>query len=124
MDADLEKDFGIQNPTGSNKKFITKDSGKRQEYASGMRRDLQEGKPRYDLIEPVFLKEWADLMARGAEKYGENNWKLACSEEELKRFKASAFRHFMSWMNNEYDEAHHVAVAFNIAAAEYVKKQL
>ena len=105
-------------------KYITKDSGKRAKFKSGMNRDLQEGKPRYDLIDRTYLKDWAELMARGAEKYGENNWKLACSEEELSRFKASAFRHFMAWINGDTDEAHHVAVAFNISAAEYVKDKL
>lgn len=105
-------------------KYVTKDSGKRVKFKSGMNRDLQEGKPRYDLIDRSYLKDWAELMARGAEKYGENNWKLACSEEELSRFKASAFRHFIQWINGDTDEAHHVAVAFNIAAAEYVKDKL
>ena len=46
------------------KKFITKDSGARQEFESGMRRDLQDGKPRYDLLIPIgwkenMLKRWA-----------------------------------------------------------------
>jgi len=33
-------------------KFETKDSGKRINYRSGMRRDVAEGKPRFDLICP------------------------------------------------------------------------
>lgn len=33
--------------------FTTKDSGKRQEYDSGMRRDTADGKPRFDLIIPA-----------------------------------------------------------------------
>lgn len=51
-------------------KYVTKDSGKRQDYESGMKRDVQEGKPRYDLIYEPMLTRWAELMARGAEKYG------------------------------------------------------
>jgi hypothetical protein len=105
-------------------KFTTKDSGKRQEYESGMRRDVQEGKPRYDLIDRAYLKRWAELMERGASKYGEDNWRLANSQKEVDRFKASAFRHFISWMNGEQDEDHSVAIAFNVAAAEYVKEKL
>ena len=105
-------------------KFITKDSGKRVEFESGMRRDTQEGKPRYDLIELDFLKRWAELMSRGAEKYGENNWRKANSEEELQRFRASGFRHFIQWLNGETDEDHGAAVAFNIAAADYIKRKL
>jgi hypothetical protein len=104
--------------------YVTKDSGKREEYASGMRRDTQDGKPRYDLIDRAFLRRWADLMARGAEKYGDDNWRLADSEAELARFKASGLRHFMQWLEGEPDEDHAAAVAFNVAAAEYVRAKL
>lgn len=31
-------------------RYTTKDSGKRQKFDSGMQRDIQEGKPRYDLM--------------------------------------------------------------------------
>jgi len=103
--------------------YTTKDSGQREEYSTGMRRDLQVGKPRYDLIDRDFLYDWAQLMRRGAEKYGEENWRLASTKEELIRFKASAFRHFIAWLDGETDEAHHVAIAFNIAAAEMVRKK-
>lgn len=113
------------------KEYITKDSGKRQEYKSGMRRDLQQGKPRFDLILPVSQKynetlfyRWAMLMARGAEKYGDRNWEKADSKEEMDRFKASAFRHFMQWFNGEDDEDHAVAVLFNINAFEYAKDKI
>jgi hypothetical protein len=104
--------------------FETKDSGKRVEYKSGFRRDIQEGKPRFDLIWAPILRRWADLMARGAEKYGENNWKKANTEEERMRFKASAFRHFMAWMEEQEDEDHATAVMFNIMADEYMKNKL
>lgn len=104
--------------------FTTKDSGQRIDYPSGMHRDIQQGKPRYDLIDRDFLYRWAMLMMRGAEKYGEDNWRLANSEDELRRFKASAIRHMMQWLNGEADEDHAAAVAFNIAAAEYVAERL
>lgn len=104
--------------------FVTKDSGERQHYPSGMVRDVQSGKPRYDLIDRAFLKRWAELMARGAEKYGEDNYKCANSDEELHRFEASAFRHLMAWLNGDISEDHAAAVAFNIAAAEMVKNKL
>jgi len=109
--------------------FITKDSGKRQEYKSGMKRDVQTGKPRYDLCIPKdmpdnMLKRWAELMARGAEKYGIRNWELADSQEEADRFKASCFRHFMQWFSGETDEDHAAACYYNIQAYEYVKGKL
>lgn len=104
-------------------KFTTKDSGKRVEFKSGMRRDTTEGKPRYDLIPTELLKRLAELYARGAEKYGDENWKLANSEEEFKRFKASAYRHFIQWFSEwDTDEDHGVAVMWNIIAYEWLTK--
>jgi len=100
--------------------FETKDSGKRETYDSGMVRDVRDGKTRYDLVDRTMLKRWAELMGRGADKYGDDNWRLANSDAELKRFKESAFRHFMQWLEGETDEDHAAAVFFNIAAAEYV----
>ena len=105
-------------------KYITKDSGKRVDFKSGMRRDTAEGKARYDLVYLPMLTRWAELMARGAEKYGENNWLKANSEEELTRFKASAFRHFIQWFEGQDDEDHASAVFFNLSAVEYLKEEL
>lgn len=111
--------------------FKTKDSGERENYVSGMQRDIQVGKPRFDLLllsdmpyEEQFLTRFAALLERGAEKYGERNFELANSPEELARFKASAHRHFMQWVCGEVDEDHMAAVAFNLMAAEYVKWKL
>lgn len=95
-----------------------------REYTSGMIRDTQQGKPRYDLCYKEMYKRWAELMARGAEQYGEDNWKKANGEPELKDFKASAERHFQQWMNGETDEDHAAAVFFNISGYEYVKTKL
>ncbi len=99
--------------------FITKDSGKRVEFASGMRRDTQEGKPRYDLTDKPMIKRWAELMARGADKYGANNWLKASSDDEFNRFKASAERHMMQWLAGDRDEDHAAAIFFNVAAYEH-----
>lgn len=111
--------------------YETKDSGERQEYVSGMRRDIQDGKPRFDLLltdglpyEEQFLTRFAALLGRGSVKYGERNWQLASSGEELSRFRASALRHVMQWASGEVDEDHAAAVAFNLMAYEYVKWKL
>lgn len=104
--------------------FVTKDSGKRQEFSTGMRRDVTDGKERYDLLDLPMLKRWAGLMARGAAKYGEHNWKLASTEEELNRFKQSAIRHFYQWFEGQTDEDHAAAIFFNVAGAEMVKAKL
>ena len=114
----------MENRLTNNWKYITKDSGAREEYASGMVRDTQKGKPDYSLIDRSFLHRWAELMTRGAEKYGRDNWRKAGSEEELKRFEASALRHMMQWLEGDTEEDHAAAVAFNLAAAEYVRERL
>ena len=111
------------------KKYITKDSGTRQKYPSGMQRDLQDGKPRYDLVIPSgskepMLKRWAELLERGMNKYGYRNWEKADSVDELIRFKSSAFRHFMQWFMDESDEDHASATFFNIQATEFVKEKM
>ena len=106
--------------------FETKDSGARQEYGSGMVRDLQTGKPRFDLLVPLIegmpfdehmLTRVAMLMDRGAQKYGYRNWERATSQEEVDRFRASALRHMMQWIAGEADEDHAAAVIFNLIAA-------
>ena len=104
--------------------YETLDSGVREEYDSGMVRDSQEDKPRYNLIYEPLLTEWADLMTRGAQKYGANNWQLADSQEELDRFKESAFRHMIQYLKGDTDEAHAAAVCFNLGAIMMLRTKL
>lgn len=108
--------------------FVTKDSGERAVFDSGMQRDTEDGKARFDLLvaedvpyEAQLLTRCAELMARGAVKYGDRNWEKANSPEELARMKSSAFRHFMQWFCGETDEDHAAAVFFNIDAYESTK---
>ncbi len=104
--------------------FITKDSGQRQEFSTGMVRDTQKGKARYDLIWQPGLKRLAELMARGAEKYSDRNWEKASTEEELIRFKASAYRHFIQWFMGDREEDHMAGCVFNLFGAEFVEEKL
>jgi len=108
--------------------YITKDSGEREEYDSGMKRDTQKGKPLFELMLPKdipyedqMLTRVAELLARGKEKYGERNWELARGKEEMDRFKGSAMRHMMQWLCGEQDEDHAAAVIFNVLAYETIK---
>lgn len=104
--------------------FITKDSGNKQTFSTGMQRNIAEGKARYDLVWKPGLKRIAELYARGAKVYGDRNWEKASTQEELDRFKESANRHFEQWMLNEIDEDHMAAVVFNLFGAEMVKAKL
>lgn len=108
--------------------FLTKDSGERVQFATGMQRDVTDGKTRYDLVIPLgwkehMLKRWAALMTRGAVKYEARNWEKASTPEELARFRESAFRHFLQWYDGETDEDHAAAVFFNVQGAEFVKSK-
>lgn len=96
--------------------FITRDSGQREDFASGARRDTQDGKPRYDLIPPRPLKRLAELMARGAEKYGDSNWTLGMPSS---RFLASLMRHQEAYRLGDRTEDHLAAVAFNAFSIMY-----
>ena len=113
------------------KSYKTKDSGKRIKYASDMRRDLADGKPRFDFINPLdmpynetLLYRWAMLAERGREKYGPRNWEKANSIEEFERFKASSWRHFVQAMSGEDDEDHIAAAVWNLNAATYIMWKL
>ncbi len=112
--------------------FLTKDSGERKDFVSGMSRDSDKDKPKFELLIPqgqkyedTMLYRWAMLLRRGADKYGLRNWELANSIEEMERFKSSASRHFVQWLSNlEDDEDHAAAILFNVNAVEFLKKKL
>lgn len=134
IEAEVEKANGGHKLRGvdydaATAKFTIKDSGQRAQFASGMVRDTQEGKIDYWRVPigPMF-KRWAIHVTKGAVKYpdveiGRPNWTLGSGDEELHRFKASAFRHFIQWLEGDQDEDHAAAVIFNINGAEYIKDQ-
>lgn len=90
-------------------KYETKDSGAREEFKTGSRRDTQVGKPRYDLVPPLALKRIAELYARGAEKYGEYNWEIG---QPYSRMIASMMRHLYQFMEGETTEDHLAALVW------------
>lgn len=110
--------------------FTIKDSGKREEFASGMTRDTEEGKPDFTRpLEGPMFERWAEHLTKGAQKYPDNpngtaNWTNADSRQEWKRFRRSAFRHFVQWLRGDRDEDHAAAVFFNVNAAEFVNDRL
>lgn len=100
--------------------YVTKDSGERIEWSTGSRRDTNEGKPRYDLIGRHGMKRVADLMARGAVKYGENNW---AEGQSVSRSYESAFRHLIQFAEGDAEEDHLAAVVFNIFNIIHVQEE-
>lgn len=105
--------------------FVVKDSGERQQWASGMVRDVAEGKVDYTLLlDGPMLERWAQQLHRGAVKYNKRNWTKAQGQEEYDRFRESALRHMMAWLNGQRDEDHAAAVIFNLNGAEYVLERM
>jgi hypothetical protein len=101
--------------------FGLKDSGVREQYQSGMVRDTTTNKTKWALVyDGPMLARWAEHLTKGAKKYSDRNWMLACSEAEYTRARDSAARHFAQWMANKLDEDHAAAVFFNINLAEYI----
>lgn len=102
--------------------FITKDSGKREEFSTGARRDVQQGKPRFDLLPVPALRRLADLYGRGAAKYGDRNWEKGMP---FSRVYASALRHLFAWAEGVQDGEDHLAgAAFNLLALIFYDEQI
>ncbi len=139
--------------------YTTKDSGKRIDFATGSRRDLEDGKPRFDLIGKAgllalasFIEQGedkmadrlmracfrmamgdydnsdgelddfvalADLLERGAVKYGERNWELG---QPTSRSFSSLLRHLMQWADGDDEEDHRAAVLFNMMSVIHVER--
>lgn len=90
-----------------------KDSGERQEWSTGSRRDTNIGKGRYDLIPPYFVRRLAQHLENGARKYGDRNWELG---QPLSRYLDSALRHTFNLLDLAVDEDHPSAGVWNLMA--------
>ena len=85
-----------------------KDSGKRQQFNTGSKRDTQDGKGRYDLLPTYALSRLAKHFQNGAVKYDEDNWRLG---QPLRRYLDSAIRHAFKFLEGYRGEDHAVACA-------------
>lgn len=90
---------------------VIKDSGKREEFATGSRRDTRHGKGRFDLMPTWALQRIARHFEAGSIKYGDRNWEKG---QPLSRFLDSALRHTMLHLQGRRDEDHITAAAWNI----------
>lgn len=112
--------------------FVVKDSGVREEYANGFVRDTEDGKYDYarilrieglHLIPIEALERWGAHMVKGAEKYGEDNWKQARGPIAIGRFLRSLCRHVVQYIRKDRTEDHAAAVCFNVWAAELTPEE-
>lgn len=103
--------------------FVLKDSGEREEYSTGAKRDSRVGKGRFDLIHFEFLRRLSLVCESGSLKYGDNNYLLGGIKEN--RFLDSAMRHINNYRSGLRDEDHIVQAAWNlmaIVALDYLVK--
>jgi hypothetical protein len=58
-------------------------------------------KLRFDLVDPCFEAELADILTHGARKYADDNWKNAEPAEAKARYYAAFRRHMNAWVQGE-----------------------
>lgn len=110
--------------------FEIKDSGQRQEFKSGMVRDIATGKVNFlKVLDGPMYERWAAHLTKGAIKYpdvapGIANWTLAAGMEEYQRARESAARHFFQYLRGDRDEDHAAALFFNVNLMEFVKAKM
>lgn len=94
-----------------------KDSGEREEFNTGSRRDTQKGKGRYDLIPAYPIYRLARHYENGAVKYGDRNWEKG---QPISRYISSMRRH--TFKATQLDEDHLSAIAWNAFAIIETKR--
>ena len=92
-----------------------------EEFNTGAIRDIQDNKPRFDLLPIMCLKRLSKLYESGAIKYGENNYQKGMP---FKRVYASLFRHLVAWREGETGEDHLAAIAWNAFALMYFEEMI
>lgn len=88
-----------------------KDSGVRQEFPTGSRRDTREGKGRFDLLQFRAITRLARHLEAGSIKYGDRNWEKG---QPLSRYLDSAMRHAAMAAIGRTDEPHFDAAIWNL----------
>ena len=90
-----------------------KDSGQREDFQTGSRRDTRDGKGRFDLIPSSLLISMAKHLEDGSAKYGDRNWEKG---QPLSRYLDSAMRHLTKYWAGYVDEMHLHAAIWNLMA--------
>lgn len=93
--------------------FIVRDSGARQDFETGARRDDDDTKPKLSLLPPAPLARIAWVYTRGAKKYGPHNWQKGMP---YSRYLDSALRHIFAWMRGDTEEDHLAMACWNLMA--------
>jgi len=87
---------------------------KNRQFETGAQRDTDFGKLRMSLVPTEALNRVMKRYLDGAEKYGQNNWMKGMP---LSVYYDSTMRHLQAWWNEEDDEDHLAAAAWNMLCA-------
>jgi hypothetical protein len=98
-----------------------KDSGQREEFDTGSKRDSRNGKGRFDLLPFYAIQRLARVYENGSIKYGPSNWRLG---QPCSRYLDSALRHLMKAAAGWKDEDHFAQAMWNIAAIIETQKMI
>jgi len=98
-----------------------KDSGQREEFDTGSRRDSRNGKGRFDLLPFYAIQRLARVYEHGSIKYGQSNWRFG---QPCSRYLDSALRHLMKAAAGWADEDHFAQSMWNIAAIIETQKMI
>ena len=98
-----------------------KSNGEMTVFASGAVRDKKTGKGRCDLLPACVLLRLAKHYERGAERFGDYNWKqgIPCHS-----FADSALRHLLKYMDGQTDEDHLIAAIWNLCGLAWTEEKL
>lgn len=86
----------------------------KRKFSTGVVRDENKDKGRFDLLPPTALIKLAQHYQKGAKKYGENNWRKGMPMNVLID---SAMRHLVKANRGDTDEDHLVACCWNVLCA-------
>lgn len=98
-----------------------KDSGKREDFDTGSRRDTRDGKGRFDLLPFYAIQRLARVYENGARKYKDHNWRLG---QPCSRYLDSALRHLCKAASGWKDEDHFAQAMWNIAGIIETQKMI
>jgi len=95
-------------------KEVILDSGKREDFFTGSKRDSRDGKGRFDLLPCRAIMKLAQHYENGSKKYGERNWEKG---QPISRYFDSALRHAFKYLQGRREEPHLIAAAWNLLCA-------
>ena len=94
-------------------------SDNNQHFSTGSQRDSAKGKGQPSRISTLFLTRLSKHIEKGLRKYGDRNWEKG---QPLSRYIDSAQRHLWKIQENNTDEDHEAAWAWNCMAFMHTKE--